>query len=122
MVEVRIILSFLWVATMLCYLLGDVMRIFAGDFIPGEMDGKPTTHKVWLGAAIIMVIPIVMVFLSLILDNPLNGWVNIIVAIFFIIFNLIGIKGYKSYDIFLLIISFVFNLLTIWYALTQIFI
>ncbi|MFW9820236.1 MAG: DUF6326 family protein [Candidatus Thorarchaeota archaeon] len=122
MVEVRIILSFLWVATMLCYLLGDVMRIFAGDFKPGEMDGKPASQKVWLGAAIIMVIPIIMVFLSLILENLLNGWVNIIVAIFFIIFNLIGIKGYKSYDIFLLIISFGFNALTIWYGIIQILI
>jgi len=118
MEDVKIILSSLWVACMLCYLLGDVMRIFAGDFKPGEMDGKPASHKVWLGAAIIMVIPIFMVFLSLILDNPLNSWVNIIVAIFFIIFNLIGIKGYKSYDIFLIIVSFAFNMLTIWYAWT----
>ena len=118
MVDVKIILSFLWVTTMLCYLLGDVMRIFAGDFKSGEMDGKPATHKVWLGAAIIMVIPIIMVVLSLILDNPVNSWVNIIVAIFFIVFNLIGIKGYKSYDIFLLIISFGFNVLTILYAWT----
>jgi hypothetical protein len=120
MVDVKIVLSFLWVATMLCYLLGDVMRIFAGDFKPGEMDGKPVTHKVWLGASIIMVIPIVMVFLSLILDSPLNGWVNVIVAGFFVIFNLIGIKGYKSYDIFLLVVSFGFNVLTVCYALTQI--
>ncbi len=120
MVDVKIVLSFLWVATMLCYLLGDVMRIFAGDFKPGEMDGKPVGHKVWLGASIVMVIPIVMVFLSLILEGPLNGWVNVIVAGFFILFNLIGIKGYKSYDIFLLIVSFGFNGLTIWYGITQI--
>jgi hypothetical protein len=104
---------------MLCYLLGDVLRIFAGDFKSGEMDGKPVTQKAWLGAAIIMVIPIIMVFLSLILDSPINGWVNIIVAIFFIIFNLAGIKGYKAYDIFLLIVSFVFNVLTIIFAVTQ---
>ena len=32
MVDLRIILSALWVALMLTYLLGDVMRIFAGDF------------------------------------------------------------------------------------------
>ncbi|MFX1402405.1 MAG: DUF6326 family protein [Promethearchaeota archaeon] len=117
--DVKIILSFLWVATMLCYLLGDVMRIFAGDFKSGEIDGKPVTQKAWLGASIIMVIPIIMVILSLILDNPINSWVNIIVAIFFIVFNFIGLKGYKSYDIFLIIISFLFNVLTIWYALTQ---
>ncbi|MFW9824009.1 MAG: DUF6326 family protein [Candidatus Thorarchaeota archaeon] len=119
MVEVKIILAFLWVATMLCYLLGDVVRIFAGDFKSGEMDGKPVTQKAWISAAIVMVIPIIMVFLSLIMEFPINGWVNVILASFFIIFNLAGIKGYKAYDIFLLIVSFVFNGLTISYALTQ---
>lgn len=39
MVDVRIILSGLWVALMLTYLLGDVLRIFAGDAVPGEMAG-----------------------------------------------------------------------------------
>lgn len=119
MVEVKIILAFLWVATMLCYLLGDVVRIFAGDFKSGEIDGKPVTQKAWISAAIVMVIPIIMVFLSLIMEFPINGWVNVILASFFIIFNLAGIKGYKAYDIFLLIVSFVFNGLTISYALTQ---
>ncbi len=32
MEDVRIILSGVWVALMLTYLLGDVLRIFAGDF------------------------------------------------------------------------------------------
>ena len=39
MVEVQIILSALWVALMLTYLLGDVLRIFSGDFKDGEMGG-----------------------------------------------------------------------------------
>ena len=39
MKDVRIILSGLWVATMLTYLLGDVLRVFAGDATPGEVDG-----------------------------------------------------------------------------------
>jgi hypothetical protein len=116
MEDVKIILAFIWVATMLIYLLGDVLRIFAGDFKPGEVEGKPVSHKMYFGMAIIMVIPIVMVALSIILEFPVNGWANIIVAIFFFGFNLIGIKGYKAYDIFLLIVSFMFNVLIIWYA------
>jgi hypothetical protein len=39
MVDVRIILSGIWVALMLTYLLGDVLRIFAGDFKAGEIGG-----------------------------------------------------------------------------------
>jgi len=116
MEDVRIILAFLWVATMLVYLLGDVMRIFAGDFTPGEMDGKPAPKGMWEAAAAIMVLPIIMVVLTMILEKPVNKWVNVIVAIFFFLFNLAGITGYKPYDIFLLIISMGFNLIVVWTA------
>ena len=37
MEDIRIMLSAIWVALMLVYLLGDVMRIFAGDFSAGEV-------------------------------------------------------------------------------------
>ncbi len=39
MVDTRIVLSGLWIALMLTYLLGDVLRIFAGDFEPGKLAG-----------------------------------------------------------------------------------
>ena len=119
MVDVKIILSFIWVAVMLTFLLGDVLRIFAGDFKSGKMAGMPVSPKMFLVAAVIMVIPIVMVVLTIIFDFPVNSWVNIIAAGFFILFNLAGIKGYKAYDVFLLIVSMIFNVITIWYAVTQ---
>jgi hypothetical protein len=64
-----------------------VFRIFAGDFKPGEIEGKPLDQKIWLGASAVMVIPIIMVILTLLLENPINKWVNIIVAIFFFLFS-----------------------------------
>ncbi|HMT19954.1 MAG TPA: DUF6326 family protein [Promineifilum sp.] len=94
--EVPIKLSGLWVALMLTYLLGDVLRIYSGDFKAGEIGGRPMTQAMWLGIAILMMIPIVMVFLSLTLNQPVNRWVNIIVAVFFFIFNLIGLPTYPS--------------------------
>ena len=36
MAETRIVLAGLWIAVMLTYLLGDVLRIFAGDATPGR--------------------------------------------------------------------------------------
>jgi len=117
MVDVQTKLSALWVALMLTYLLGDVLRIFSGDFKAGEIGGMQITQKMWLGIAILMVIPIVMVFLSLTLNYPVNRWANIIVAIFFFVFNLIGLPTYPSaYDKFLIIVGLVFNTLTVWYA------
>ena len=117
MEDVQIRLSALWAALMLTYLLGDVLRIFSGDFKAGEIGGMQITQKMGLGIAIIMVIPIVMVVLSLILGYPANRWANIIVAVFFFLFNIIGLPTYRSaYDKFLIVVSLVFNSLTVWYA------
>lgn len=116
MVDTRIILSGLWVALMLTYLWGDVMRIFAGDFEPGKLKGMQATQAMWLGIAVLMLIPIVMVVLTLTLKYPAIRWVNIIVPIFLVVFNLFGLPYKGAYDNFLIIVSFVFNALTVWYA------
>jgi putative exporter of polyketide antibiotics len=117
MVDTRIILSGLWVATMLTYLLGDVLRIFSGDFESGKIAGGfQPTQGMWLLIAVIMLIPIVMVVLTLTLPVPAIRWVNIIVAIFVVLFNLFGLPYKGAYDNFLIGVSFVFNALTVWYA------
>lgn len=102
---------------MLTYLLGDVLRIFSGDFVAGEIGGVQVTQTMWLGVAIVMVMPVVMAFLSLMLPYPVNRWANIVVAIFFFGFNLIGLPTYPSaYDKFLIVVGLGFNVLTVWYA------
>jgi hypothetical protein len=117
MVDIQIQLSGLWVAVMLTYLLGDVLRIFSGDYKSGEMGKIQFTHGMWLGISILMVIPIIMVVLSLMVAQPVNRWANIIVAVFFFLFNLVGLPTYPSaYDKFLLVVSLVFNAITVWLA------
>ena len=117
MEDVQIKLSAIWVALMLTYLLGDVLRIFSGDFTGGEIGGMQVSQKMYLGMAVLMVIPIFMVVFSLTLRQPVNRWANIIVALFFFIFNLIGLPTYPSaYDKFLIVVGLAFNALTVWYA------
>jgi hypothetical protein len=102
---------------MLTYLLGDVMRIFSGDFEAGEIGGRQVTQGMYLGLAAFMVIPVVMVFLSLTLPYKADRWTNIVVSIVFFAFNLVGLPTYPSaYDRFLIIVGLLFNLLTVWYA------
>src|SRR5437899_3239509 len=91
MEDVKIILSASWVALMLTYLLGDVLRIYSGDFKAGEIRGMKISQDQWLGVAVLMVIPVVMSFLSLTLNYPVSRWANIIVPIIFFGFNLIGL-------------------------------
>jgi hypothetical protein len=117
MEDIKIKLSALWAALMLTYLLGDVLRIFAGDFTGGELEGMQMTQAMLLGMAILFVIPIVMVVLSLVLTAKENRWANIIVAIGFFGVNLIGLPTYPSlYDQFLIVVGLGFNALTVWYA------
>lgn len=116
--DVRIILSGLWVATMLTYLLGDVLRIFSGDFTAGEIDGQKAASWMWMVAALMMLIPIVMVVLSLTVPYPAIRWTSLITAGFLILFNVVGLPYPGMYDNFLIGVSFVFNGAVIWYAWT----
>jgi hypothetical protein len=116
MADVRIILAGLWVAVMLTYLLGDVLRLFAGDITPGEIEGRKASQLMWLGIAVIMLIPIIMVVLSLTLPYPAIAWVTIVVAVLVVAFNLLGLPYAGLYDNFLILVSFVFNAMTFWYA------
>ena len=114
---VRIKLSALWICLMLTYLLGDVLRIFSGDFVAGEISGMEMSQGLMLGMAVLMLIPIVMVFLSLTLKHPAIRWVSIVAAVFLFLFNLVGLPTYPSlYDQFLIVVGLVFNALTVWYA------
>lgn len=102
---------------MLTYLLGDVLRIFSGDFKPGEVDGKKIDKRLYFGMAIFMIVPVIMVFFSLILPDQINRWTNIVIAGVFFLFNLAGLPTYTSlYDKFLIIVGLIFNLITVWYA------
>ena len=115
MLDTRITLSSWWVALVLVYLYGDVLRICSGDV--ARMQNVQFTQAMWLGVAVLMLIPILMVPLSLALPQPVNRWANIIVAVFFFLFNLVGLPTYPSaYDKFLLAVSLVFNGVTVWTA------
>jgi hypothetical protein len=116
--SVRITLAGIWVAMMLTYLLGDVLRIFAGTFKPGEIAGQQASEWMWLLAALVMLIPIVMVVLSLTLPDPAIRWVSIVAAVFLVLFNLVGLPYPALFDNFLIVFSFLFNALIVWYAWT----
>jgi hypothetical protein len=117
MEDIRIILAGLWMALMLTYLLGDVMRIFAGDFTAGKIGGMKISQSMLILMALIMLIPIVMILLSLMLGYPLIRWVSIIAAISLLLFNMVGLPGYPGiYDKFLITVGLVFNVITVWYA------
>ena len=110
-------LATLWTCLMLTYLLGDVLRIFSGDFKPGEIMGQTMSQGMWLGIAVVMLIPILMIFLSMFFGASSLRWVHIIVAVFFFLFNAVGLPTYPGlYDKFLIVVGLGFNVVTVWVA------
>ena len=122
LVDVKIMLSALWVARMLTGFVGDVLKFYeprmVEQILAGEVDGMPLTQGFLLVAAIMFVLPVFMVYLSLTLPDKANRWANIILAIIFFGLNLIGeLPTYEyAYRTFLVIVEMVFLALIVWYA------
>jgi len=106
------------VAVMLTYLLGDVLRVFAGQFVPGEIQGKPVSQGGWVLIAALMLIPIVMLVLCLTLPYPAIRWVALVAAGFSVLFNLAGLPYEGAFDNFLIGASIILCGLIGWYAWT----
>ena len=115
--DTKIMISATWVVVTLIYLYGDVLRICSGDLAKSSMADKNLNQFVWLGIAVLMLTPILMVFMTLVSPQSVSRWANIIVAAFFFLFNLVGLPTYASlYDKFLLAVNMGFNVVTIGYA------
>jgi hypothetical protein len=87
-VNVKIKLAALWVTLLLIYIYVDIFGLYRPGVIEDILRGKVWEFEIsqgWaLGALLLMMIPSLMVFLSLILKAGVNRWVNIIVAILYI--------------------------------------
>jgi hypothetical protein len=118
-VDVKIILSALWVAAMFVWQQGDVQRLYSGDYKAGDAitGSVMSPEMLWFISAITMTIPVVMVILSLTLNYPMNRWTNVVIGIFYTGYSLIGLPRYPSaYDRFLIFVGIVFTALIVWYA------
>lgn len=122
LVDVRILLSALWVARMLTGFVGDVLKFYepglVEQILAGQVDGMLLNQGFRLAAAIMFVLPVFMVYLSLTLPYKANRWANIILAILFFGLNLVGeLPTYEyAYRTFLVIVEMVFLALIVWYA------
>ncbi len=113
----RIVLAFAWVALMLIYLLGDVLRVFAGHAEPGMLAGKPAKPWMWTLAACIQLVPIVMIFVTLLTPAAPLVWITVIVSVLSALFNLFGLPYEGFYDNMLIVVSVGVNALIVWQVL-----
>ncbi len=120
-IHVKMKLSALWATLMLCYIYGDYFGLHKPGTLQGMLDGKmgplgPTTQGILLGTSLLMAIPALMVFLSLVLIPRVNRWMNIILGVIYTLIMLMTMPGAWFFYIFLGCIEIVLTALITWYA------
>jgi hypothetical protein len=125
-VNTRIKLSALWGSVMFCYVYGDFFTLFVPGRIKNLADGNSglgtTTPLTLLVFAILMTVPSLMIFLSLVLKPKINRWINISIGIFFTaVMILIIISSINEWMMFYIYLAFIEIILTssiVWHAWT----
>jgi hypothetical protein len=97
-VPVRYKLAAIWTSVMFCYIYVDYFELYIPGKLQGMLSGKmlpigAVTQGVLLGTSIMMAIPSLMVFLSLVLKAPASRWLNIILGIIYTAIQLAVISG-----------------------------
>ena len=117
-VNIKIKLSALWTSVTLCYLYGDYFELYVPQKTQGLVNGvNMLDNPIKLfAAAILLAIPAVMVFLSIILKATVNRRLNIVVGIFYTALMLLiaftSITPWRAFYVFLAIVeSFVTSLI-----------
>jgi hypothetical protein len=120
-IHVKMKISGLWVSLMFCYIYGDYFGLYKPKKLQGMLEGKmgplgPTTQGVLLGTAVLMAIPSVMVFVSLVLKPNVNRWVNIVLGVIYTVIMLITMPGAWAFYVFLGVVEVALTVLIVWYA------
>ncbi|WP_262483774.1 DUF6326 family protein [Chryseobacterium sp. StRB126] len=105
-----------WTSVTLCYLYGDYFELYTPGKAQGLVDGHNllNTPLNLLMAAVVLAIPAVMVFLSLILKPTINRILNIVFGVFFtVVMLLIGILSFSEWYLFYVFLATVECMITI---------
>lgn len=122
-INVKIKLSALWAALMFCFAYADIIAHMRSDIVEGilagELEGIQITQEALIGSAVLMVIPIVMIFISLMLNAKVNRWLNIVLGAIYAGINLTTMLmaggGWVYYYIFA-VFEVVISVLIVWVA------
>jgi hypothetical protein len=120
-INVKLKLAALWAALMLLYIYADHFSLFRPgqleEMISGRIGPFPVTQGSLLVFSILMMIPAVMVFLSLILEPKVNCWANIILGVLYTVVNISNLIGETwAYYMFFGVVEIVLTSLIVWYA------
>ncbi|WP_374363147.1 DUF6326 family protein [Cloacibacterium sp.] len=123
-INIKILLAGLWTSVMFLYIYGDYFELYVPGKVEGLISGKNllnTPYKL-LYATILLTVPSLMIFLSLILKPKINRILNISIAGFLALFTFfIGMISISEWRIFYVMLAFLESILTsviVWKAWT----
>ena len=121
-IHVKFKLSALWAALMFCYIYGDYFGLYVPGQLQGMLAGDGPIGAVSQGTlvitSVVLAVPGIMVFLSLVLPPKIDRWLNIILGAFYIVIMLMTMPGAWSFYIVLGVTEILLGVLTVWYAWT----
>lgn len=121
-VNIKIKLSALWTSVTLCYLYGDYFELYVPRKTQGLVNGVNLLDSPMklLAAAILLAIPAVMVFLSVLLKSSINRRLNIISGIFYtaimVLIAFTSLTPWRTFYVFLAIVESCITSIIVYYA------
>ncbi len=118
-VHVRLKLSALWVSLMFCYVYGDLFGFFKQSTIADIAAGKAGfigTQTGLLVSAIVVAIPALMVFLSLVLRPSVSRWSNVTLGLLYTVIIIATMPGTWLFYQLLGVVEAALSLSIVWNA------
>lgn len=97
--DTKVMLSTLWIVVMFNMIFADIFSFITPGFLE-ELNAMQVNQSMLFVFAILLEIPMIMIFLSRILNRKINRWTNIIASIITILFVIGGGSTYLHYIFF----------------------
>ncbi len=122
-INIKIKLAFLWTSLMFCYIYGDYFLLYAPNKVESLVSGDnnlDTPIKLFL-AALLLVIPALMICLSILLKPKINRILNITFGIIYTLIMLLiaftSLSEWLIFYVFLAIIESIITSIIVWNAI-----
>nr|WP_239537855.1 DUF6326 family protein [Dyella mobilis] len=120
-VPIKLKLAALWTSLMFCYIYGDYFGLWQPGNLEGMLKGQmgplgATTQPVLLGLSVMMAIPSLMIFLSLVMKPSINRVANIVFGLIYTVIMLVSMPGAWWFYVMFGVIEMALSLAIVGYA------
>ncbi|MFH7013352.1 DUF6326 family protein [Flavobacterium sp. FlaQc-52] len=121
-INIKIKLSAMWASVMFCYIYGDYFSLYVPNKVEEFIDGEAmldTPFKLF-AATLLMTVPALMIFLSVVLKPKINRGLNIVFGILYTAIMLLiavtSIAPWWTFYVFLAVVESFITALIVWNA------